>query len=52
MQYSTTHENIPVCITINKQWWEFWKPKEINIKISATVNRDLGIAIMSTWSSY
>mgnify|MGYP006244497871 CR=1 FL=1 len=52
MQYSTTHENIPVVITTQKKWWQFWKPKEIKVMISATVNRELGVAIVATSSSY
>lgn len=52
MQYSTTHEHIPVVITLNKKWWQFWKPQKIKIEISATVNRDLGIAIVATHSNY
>jgi hypothetical protein len=43
--YSTTHDSIPLFITTNKRWWQFWKPVEITVMVSATVNRDLGVSI-------
>lgn len=52
MQHSKTHENIPVCITVKKAWWQFWKPKQIKVKINVTVNRNLEVAIISTWCGY
>ena len=51
LKYSTTHTEIPLYITINKRWWQFWKPKEITIKVSATVNIELDIVIIPTWCS-
>ncbi|WP_210498447.1 hypothetical protein [Vibrio crassostreae] len=50
--YATTHEDIPVFITTNKKWWQFWKPTQIKIMVRATVNRDLGVAIAATDSNY
>jgi hypothetical protein len=52
VKYSTTHKNIPLYITVNKKWWQFWRPKEIQVMVSATVNIELGVALAPTWCSY
>jgi len=43
--YATTHGNISLYISTNKRWWQFWKPAEITVIVSATVNRDLGVSL-------
>lgn len=46
-QFSTTHEHVPLIISTNKKWYQFWAPKEVTLTLKVTVNRDLGVAIMS-----
>ncbi|WP_190322256.1 hypothetical protein [Candidatus Enterovibrio escicola] len=50
--FATTHEGIPVAFSTNKLWWQFWKPSQIYIMVSTTVNRDLGVALRITESNY
>lgn len=50
--YATTHGGIPVFVTTNKRWWQFWKHAQITIMVRATVNRDLGVALCATESNY
>lgn len=51
-KYATTHEAVPLVITTNRSWWQFWKPKQITITVRATVNKDLGVALSVTRSDY
>ncbi|ARP06468.1 hypothetical protein K08M3_49580 [Vibrio alginolyticus] len=50
--YGTTHESIPLTVTTNKRWWQFWKPKQFTVYVNATVNRDLGVALYATHSNF